>query len=230
MRIKRLRRARKGLIDVVENKLNFNQCTLPNLDKNFGLRRALELPALTHWIQQGKQQTLSELDYSKLADLQELLLINADNWNEQELSIHFIGPIFSIVKFSELYRYNLFAQRHIEATVENYLLAGEPDGLIASGYYEPEIPYFAFSEYKRQRDPNGDPAGQALAAMLVGQRLNPHPQPVYGCYVIGRDWYFLTLVGREYCISRDFSAVTDDLFDIVRILKVLKEIITARTN
>ena len=88
---------------------------------------------------------------------------------------------------SELYRYNLFVQRHIEAKLNDYLLAGEPDGLIASGYYEPEIPYFAFSEYKRQRDPNGDPAGQALAAMLVGQRLNPHPQPVYGCYVIGRD-------------------------------------------
>lgn len=214
----------KGQIQLMmENRLNFNQCTLPLLDKTFGLRRALELPALTQWLENGKQHTLSALDHSKLADLQELLLINADNWNEQELSLHFIGPIFSILKFSELYRYNLFAQRHIEAIVQSYLLTGEPDELIASGYYEPEIPYFAFSEYKRQRDPNGDPAGQALAAMLVGKNLNPQPQPVYGCYVIGRDWYFMVLVDHHYAISRGHNALqTEALVDILCILKALK--------
>ena len=210
----------------IENKLSFNQCTLPLLDKTFGLRRALTLPALTDWLAMGKQQPLSDLDHSKLSDLQELLLLNADNWNEQELSLHFIGPIFSIVKFSELYRYNLFAQRHIEAVVQTYLLAGEPDGLIASGYYEPEIPYFTFSEYKRQRDPSGDPAGQALAAMLVGQTLNPEPHAVYGCYVIGRDWYFMALYEQHYAISYGHNALqTEELADILRILKALKVLI-----
>lgn len=214
---------------MVEKRLNFNQCTLPLLDKTFGLRRTMELPALTHWLQQGKAQSLSDLDHNKLADLQELLLINADSWNEQELSIHFIGPIFSIVKFVELYHYNLFAQRHIEAIVQEYLLGGEPDGLIASGYYEPEIPYFAFSEYKRQRDPSGDPAGQALAAMLVGQTLNPQPQPVYGCYVVGRDWYFMALQEQSYAISYGHNALqTEDLADILRILKALKGLIAVQ--
>lgn len=169
--------------------LHFSQCTLPLLDKAFGLRNVMELAALTDWFQRSTEVPLSELDLNKLVDLQDLLQVNANSWNEQELSLHFIGPIFSIVKFTDPYRYNLFAQRHIEANVDDYLLKGEPDGLIASGYYEPEIPYFAFAEYKRQRDPNGDPAGQALAAMLVSQRLNPKPDPVYGCYVIGRDWF-----------------------------------------
>ena len=52
---------------------------------------------------------------------------------------------------------------------------------------------FALAEYKRQRDPNGVPAAQALGAMLVGQHLNPDPGPIYGCYVIGREWFFMAL-------------------------------------
>jgi hypothetical protein len=73
------------------------------------------------------------------------------------------------------------------------LLFGKPDEMIASGYREPEAPFFCFQEYKRETDPNGDPIGQLLAAMLVGQALNPPKQPMYGCYVIGCDWYFVTL-------------------------------------
>lgn len=156
----------------MENKLNFSECTLPILEDRFGLRLVLELPALTAWLQRSEAMSVTERDQMKLVDLQDLLLINANNWNEQELSLHFIGPIFSIIKFSELHRYNLFAERYIEATVQNCLLVGEPDEIIASGYFEPKIPYFVFAEYKRQRDPNGDPAGQALAAMKPLTRIN----------------------------------------------------------
>ena len=214
----------------MEKTLNFGQCTLPLLENKFGLRVALELPSLTQWFQQSQQIPISEIDQIRLADLHEMLYINANNWNEQELSLHFIGPMFSMLKFSDLYRYNLFAQRHIEAKLQEYLLGGEPDGLIASGYYEPQIPYFAFAEYKRQRDPNGDPAGQALAAMLVGQTLNAHQNPVYGAYVVGRDWYFMVLEETHYAISQGHNALqTDELSDILRILKALKEIIIKLT-
>jgi hypothetical protein len=210
--------------------LHFSQCTLPLLDREFGLRSVLELAALNDWFAQSEQMQLSALDHSKLSDLQELLQVNANSWNEQELSIHFIGPLFSIVKFTDPYRYNMFAQRHIEANVADYLLKGEPDGLLASGYYEPEIPYFSFAEYKRQRDPNGDPAGQALAAMLVGQQLNPRPEPLYGCYVIGRDWFFMALAGNHYAISNGHNALqAPELADILRMLKALKGIVIART-
>lgn len=211
--------------------LHFSQCTLPLLDKAFGLRNVMELAALTDWFQRSAEVPLSELDLNKLVDLQDLLQVNANSWNEQELSLHFIGPIFSIVKFTDPYRYNLFAQRHIEANVDDYVLKGEPDGLIASGYYEPEIPYFAFAEYKRQRDPNGDPAGQALAAMLVGQRLNPKPDPLYGCYVIGRDWFFMALQEKHYAISNGHNALQEpELTDILRILKRLKTIVSDLTT
>ena len=151
--------------------------------------------------------------------------LNAHSWTEYERSLLFIGPLLNLVKLTELYRYNLFAQRYIEAEINDIVVGGEPDGLIASGYYEPEIPFFAFAEYKRQHDPNGDPAGQALGAMLVGQTLNQQANPLYGCYIIGRDWNFMVLDGIHYTISRDYSGLSDEVFEILRILKALKEII-----
>jgi hypothetical protein len=207
------------------NRLTFNQCTLPMLDRLFGLRRTIASPVLTEWLHSATQIQLSPFEQQLCAELQSLLQANTDSWHEQELSLHFIGPLFGIVKFTELYRYNLFAQRYIEAPLNDYLLSGEPDGLIASGYYEPEIPYFAFAEYKRHRDPSGDPAGQALAAMLVGQVLNQRQQPVYGCYVTGTDWNFMVLDSGHYTISRDFSGLSTEIFDILRTLKALKTII-----
>lgn len=116
--------------------------------------------------------------------------------------------------------------------------------MVASGFREPEQPFFAFqrsdvSEYKRNLDSDdcpayGDPAGQCLAAMLAGQTVNhiqdlatPH-LPVYGCYVVGSLWQFMTLEGRYYAISPGFSATSDDLFNIYRILKALRQIVVER--
>lgn len=107
--------------------------------------------------------------------------------------------------------------------------------MIASGFRDPEMPYFAFqrsdvSEYKRTLDPNGDPAGQCLAAMLAGQTLNNDGLPLYGCYVVGDSWRFMTLENRTYATSPGYSATSDDLFDIFRILKALKQIVTERVQ
>ena len=208
-------------------KLTFRQCTLTLLDRQFGLRRAFVHPTLDQWL--TTKITLDKQEIFAVERLQQLLLLNSDAWNEQELAMHFIGPILSLVQFTEPYRFNLFAERKIQAIVPSIEgdveLSGEPDGIIATGYREPEIPMFAFSEYKRQLDPTGDPAGQALAAMLVGQTLNKNQFPVYGAYVVGTIWRFLLLDGKDYLISRDFSAVSTEVRDILRILKALKEII-----
>ena len=168
-----------------------------------------------------------------LERFKELLFLNREAWNEQELSLHFIGPVFALARFTEPYRFNLFAERRIQAVItgleHEIELSGEPDGIIATGYREPKIPLFAFSEYKRQLDPEGDPAGQTLAAMLVGQALNGNQQPLYGAYVVGSDWRFMLLETTHYTISRDYSALSNEIFDILRILKALKMIILELT-
>ena len=209
------------------NTKSFNDCSLAYLTKAFGLKRLLKSQDLDSWLSQSAE--LSEREKENLLELQELLQFNILGWNEQELALHFIGPVFSAVKFSTE-QFNLFAERYIEAVVDDIKLSGKPDGLIATGYFEPEKPFFCFQKYKKEIDNSGDPIGQVLAAMLAGNELNHESKLMYGCYVIGRNWHFVTLNQKAYSISQAFEATTGELFDIFRILKVLKKRIIEQTS
>jgi hypothetical protein len=203
--------------------MEFNKCTLIYLENELGLQPVRQHTALQAWV--AMPQEITDFERRELTELRDQLDFNVLHWNEQELAMQFIGPMLSLVRFTS-YQFNLFAGRSLSGTVKGVDFFGKPDGMIASGYREPKVPYFCFQEYKRDLDNSGDPAGQCLAAMLVGQTLNPHAHIMYGAYVVGRDWYFLVLDKNEYAISRDYSAVTDDIFDIFRILKALKQMIT----
>lgn len=211
----------------------FVTCTLKYLDKAFKTRQAKSLPSLEAWL--VMHADCSDFERQALLHYQQVLEFNVHDWNEYELDTHFIGPIFSLVNFSTS-EFNHFGQRELEAVVDDTLLYGRVDGMVASGFRDPEMPFFAFQEYKRNIDPNGDPAGQCLAAMLVGQTLNQQAQPaepakpLYGCYVVGSVWQFMSLEGRQYAISTDYSARTDDIFDIFRVLKALRQIVAERVT
>ncbi|MEM7127902.1 MAG: hypothetical protein AAF702_16330 [Chloroflexota bacterium] len=205
---------------------SFNECTLDYLDNTFCLEQIKTLPALEQWL--GMSAEVSDIEHHQLNHLRDVLDFNVHDWNEHELDSHFIGPMFTLVNFSSS-KYNHFAQRDLAGIVNEIRLSGKPDGMVASGRRKPQKPFFAFQEYKRRLDPNGDPAGQALAAMLVGQSMDEIPKPLYGCYVIAQDWQFIVLEGNQYAISQDFSAITDDIFDIFRILKALKQIVIELT-
>jgi hypothetical protein len=196
------------------------------LDKTFGLRQIRTNAVLQEWL--SATADISETENFILLALREMLIEHVDDWNEQELALHFIGPVFTFAKFSGE-NFNNFAERSLSGVVDGIEMSGKPDGMIASGRREPEIPYFCFQEYKKEKDADGDPAAQALAAMLVAQELNEGKMPIYGCYVRGRNWFFMVLQGREYCISENYSSTRDDIFDIFRILKVLKQKIIAIT-
>ncbi len=202
--------------------LTFKECTLIKLDKTFGLEQIRHSHILQAWLE--GHADISERERDNLADLQELLAENVDNWNEQELALHFIGPLFSFVNFTGK-KFNIFAERLLSGVVDGIEMSGRPDGMIASGHREPEKPYFCFQEYKKEKDAEGDPAAQVLAAMLVAEEINERKIPVYGCYVRGRFWFFMVLQDRQYCLSDAFVATRNDVFDIFRILKVLKQII-----
>ncbi|NJN32989.1 MAG: hypothetical protein HC817_00775 [Saprospiraceae bacterium] len=63
--------------------------------------------------------------------------------------------------------------------------------------------------------------------MLVGETQNQHKFPVYGVYVIGENWRFVVLDGKQYAISKTYSAIEDDIWQILHILSFLKERIEA---
>ncbi len=207
----------------------FRECTLTFMDKTFKMREVEKLNALDKWINASNE--LTDFEQQQAIFFQQKLRFNVHNWNEIELDSHFIGPIFTIVDFSS-YDFNHFSQREFEGVVDNYKLYGKPDSMVASGRREPETPFFAFQEYKKELDPNGDPAGQALAAMLAAQGLEDVQKVMYGCYVVGSAWRFIALeTNRHYSISDPFDALSkDELFDIIRVLKNLKSIVQERST
>ena len=205
----------------------FRECRLVWLEDTFGLDEVDKFPILENWLLE--KAVITPYEKENLTHLQAHLDFNFRDWNEGELDSFFIGPMMSLVNFSNK-KSNLFSDRLVDATVEDWRLYGKPDSFLASGRREPEIPFFAFQEYKKMTDPDGDPAGQALAAMLAGQALNNNELPIYGCHVIGADWYFMALQGKEYAMSRDYSALSNEIFDIFQALKVLKMMVAERVK
>lgn len=120
--------------------------TLKYLAKTFKIKQVRNLPALDAWLAQTTE--VSELEQQMLLRFQHVLEFNVHDWNEYELGTHFIGPMFSLVDFSTS-EFNHFGQREVSAVVDDILLYGRVDGMVASGRREPELPFFAFQEYKR---------------------------------------------------------------------------------
>jgi hypothetical protein len=205
-------------------KSNFREWTLDSIEQTFGLVQVRSLPILDELLAYKYEADAYEQRY--LTQLQDdYIVLGGDDWNEVELENKFISPL---IVFSGIAnpRYSYFLGRDLTETINDIELSGKVDGMIATGFRNPRKPYFCLSEYKRGTDPNGDPKGQALIAMLVAQHLNnieePSQKPVFGSYIIGRHWCFMALVGIEYAISADFSGVDDEIFDILRILKSLR--------
>ena len=207
----------------------FSDFDLVKVEKQFNINQVRGLSSLDEWI--DFVYDFQDSDIKFLNILKQEMKDNANHWNEQELSLHFIGPMLSFVNFSdENYRFNAFAARPISAIVDGIEMWGMPDGMIASGRREPKIPFFCLQEYKKQIDPNGDPIGQVLAAMLVGQELNGHTQPIFGCYILGKEWNFMVLKEKEYAVSQSFDASSDEIIDIFRILQGLKKYVKEATK
>jgi len=127
----------------------FGDCTLEELDETFNLEPLIKLAVLEAWLNQPGEILDQERNY--LLTLQKYLQDNVLNWNEQELAMHFIGPMFSLVQFGYEHKFNLFAERAFGGKVDGIAMNGVPDGMIATGYRQPKKPYFCFQEY--QQDP-----------------------------------------------------------------------------
>ena len=187
---------------------NFREWTLDSIEETFGLLQVRSLPILDELLAYHYEVDAYEQRY--LANLQEdYVTLGGDDWNEVELENKFISPI---IVFSGIQNkhFSYFLEREMAETINDIELSGKVDGIIATGFRNPKKPYFCLNvrfaaRYKRGTDPNGDPKGQALIAMLVAQQQNNNGKPVFGSYIIGRNWCFMALVGKEYAISTDFS-------------------------
>ena len=60
--------------------------------------------------------------------------------------------------------------------------------------------------------------------MVDVQIFNQTPEkPLFGCYMIGRLWFFIILLNNKYSTSKAYDATQkDDLSEIVEILEKVK--------
>ncbi|MFY8001649.1 MAG: hypothetical protein ACOVSW_23860 [Candidatus Kapaibacteriota bacterium] len=63
--------------------------------------------------------------------------------------------------------------------------------------------------------------------MLAARELNAITEPMYGCYVVGREWFFVVIDGDEYSTSDAYIATRDDIFLIVGFFQAMKRRIDA---
>lgn len=196
--------------------------TKQKLSKVFGLKQVKWHPTLDEWLR--PTTNVSEGEKAFLSILRENCLERIDDFNARELILKVVGPTMSAVNF-DTEKFTAFGERELSATLEGETLNFSPDILVASGTQEPETPYFCFFVHTIF-DTSGDPAGNCLAAMLAAAQQNPTNTPIYGAYVLGRNWYFMILQVDKFCISNVYSFTQDDIFDIFNILKYLKTILS----
>jgi hypothetical protein len=206
---------------------SFQKWNIDTAGKAFGIKQRPKLDVLDSWL--ATKQPITDEERHDTLKYQTFLRSGVDYWNEQELQMNFIGPLMLVVNFQQE-RYNIFYQRKITSTVAGIQLHGTVDCVVATGRVEPIEPFFFLHEYKRQRGTDADPLAQLITAMLATRELNKeHPQrPMYGCYVLGRFWFFVVLDGLDFAQSRAFdSTQEDDLFAILSHLKTVKATIEA---
>lgn len=198
----------------------FDSWDTDDIERTFRLRRVLDFPTLQSWIDVPLLTTLDATTRQNLETLRQKIFLYGSGWNEDELKFHFIAPLVSIVDFSiEAKNIHSFTQRTMTATVNDIELTGRVDFVVATGKMKPIQPFFFLHEYKKERGSENDPLGQLLIAMYAAQNLNSKKHPMYGCYVVGRNWFFVVLEGLEYAVSDAFVSTQDDVFQIVSILK-----------
>ncbi|MCU0391455.1 MAG: hypothetical protein MUE81_10080 [Thermoflexibacter sp.] len=198
----------------------FEKWKIGELHHTFGLQRHNEgFEPLDSWL--ASKSTFDSIEEKTLRKLAKELSINAILWNEDELKFMFISQLIAVADLQTAHA-KIFTQRHISAEVNGIKLNGIVDFVIADGIDEPEQPFFFLHEYKQEKKSANDPLAQLLAEMLVAQAHNGNEEPLYGCYVMGRFWFFIVLQGDEYAVSNAFNASDEDVFQIVSILKAVR--------
>lgn len=154
-----------------------------------------------------------------------------EQWNEEELKMKFLALLFFIAEMEEKGKIQAFYERALMAEIRGHKLSVKTDCMFATplGKNTPREPYFFLQEFKKGRGDKYDPEAQMLAAMLIAQYKNNNivaSRPIYGAYIIGKNWTFAALHEQTYCKSKQFDASDEQqLLSIISILKGLKNLV-----
>lgn len=199
------------------------------LATTFNIRQQASCNSLEQWLEVTPQATEQEL--TLLNEVHAQVLVDGRYWNEEELKLRLVSLLFFIAKIDVKDRVKVFYERAMKGVIDAYDLSVVTDCLVATpaAFNTPQKPYFFLQEYKRSKGDSKDPEAQMLSAMLIAQEQNQEQLPIYGSYIVGTNWYFTTLIGRDYCCSREYDVVRfEDILSVVFILRKLKDLILSR--
>ncbi len=199
----------------------FEEWEYSQIHKEFGYKRHYKnFPFLETW--EMCQEPVSDEETKRLEILSERLFYYVETWNEDELKLLFISPVIELVDFYNS-KYKIFTQRRFVETIAEWDVAGIVDLVIAQGEQHPEQPFFFLHEYKQERKRDNDPLGQLLIAMLVAQQRNEVDRALYGCYVVGRLFFFVAMQGKDYSVSRAYDgSLAHELLTIFRMFRFVR--------
>ncbi|MEM7530566.1 MAG: hypothetical protein AAF639_00180 [Chloroflexota bacterium] len=204
-------------------KLAFGKIEFHDLQNIVQIDEHLDPTVFDDWF--GFDYELEPGEEQFLADLIDENWRYVDSFSEEELKAQIIIPLVNKVKFFHNGIRGWY-ERPLKGVINNVLLQGSPDYMVASGIETPNKPYFFLQEYKKEL---GDrhPKNPLLAEMMVALELNEETV-MRGTFIIGRTWNFVLLykLGMHeytYYRSRDLSVLSlDDLRTIYVNLQAVK--------
>lgn len=212
---------------------DFSNWTTQMVHHAFGLRDVNTLPSLSEWMQMPI--TLTSRDEERLQDIVVYGKRRVPFWSEGDIKLKMLGPLLLVCNIdNELFSTfsEISVKTHLTTKANEVLsVSGRPDLMIATGEFEPSLPYFCMQEYKPKKK-GSDPRGQTLIALMAARQLNKdignEPKILYGAFSVGRDWTFLTLENNEYALSKGFFLdEEEDIYEVVRRFRALKDIINS---
>ncbi len=158
---------------------------------------------------------------------------NILGWSEEDLKMKFLSFIIKLGDLSDKGKIVTFFDKKITGIVEGISLSVKSDFMLAKGFMNIyDTPFFHFQEYKPQINPTGEPMAQLLEAFLIAQEKNRYAGfeiPLYGCEIIGKQWCFVVMERKRYCISTVYDCTNrEDLLKIIAILRKFKKMLLER--
>lgn len=182
-------------------------------------------PLLQEWL--NATTTLNDAEQFMFRTILDDARQNIYGWHEEELKMKFIAFVLRLGELVDAPLYHTYFEKTISATIDGHFLKTKTDFMIAKGILDkPQLPYFHFQEYKPHKRPVGDSMAQLLEALLIAQEINQYQFPMYGCEVMGKQWSFVILKDKTYCLSKSYDCTEEeDLLNIIAILRKFKMIL-----
>ena len=167
--------------------------------------------------------------------LEKLLIKNQNlikHYNEEDLKIHFLTPIFHKVDFQSYKNgFRDFYNEVLTYKTDKFIFTGNTDFVVSKGFKYAKKPYFFIQEFKKGIK-GSDPEPQLLAEMISGIELNSY-KTIKGAYIVGENWNFVILekLGKDkyqFFVSKTFNSTNiKDLKGIFKNLLFIKNEIIA---